>query len=346
MTVFFITFALGQLVWGPASDIFGRRRPLVVGVALFVASSIGCALAGDLHQLLVFRLIQGFGGASGMVIARAVVRDLHSGVEEARLLSLLMLVFSVSPICAPLIGNGVIALTSWRGVFWLVGGIAAACLVMIGLFVPETRSGARDGGNVRDVLRACGRLLRDRGFLGLTLVSSLAFSGFLVYLANSPFVLEHQYGMSPVEYSVAFSVNAAAFFAAMQFNAWLGARFGLARLIKPAVIGNAAIMLLALGATVVGASHFFLVAVLLFLGYAFLGVLLPVSSVLALEAHGAVAGTASSLMNALQLAIGSVMIAISGAFGDGSIFRLVAAIAGCSVLGLVVQLGVVRAPAR
>ncbi|MBC7976002.1 MAG: multidrug effflux MFS transporter [Myxococcales bacterium] len=343
MTVFFITFALGQLVWGPSSDLFGRRRPLVVGLALFVIASVGCALAGSIEQLIGFRLLQGFGGAAGMVISRAIVRDLHSGIEETRLMSLLMLVFSVSPICAPLIGNGVIALTSWRGVFWAVGGIAVVGLLLIALFVPETRPrGSRADAKIGRVISACRRLLTDRGFIGLTLVSSFAFSGFLIYLANSPFVLSKHYGLSSIEYSIAFSVNAVAFFAAMQLNAWLAQRFGLAQLIRPAVLGYAATMAIALALTAIGLDHLALVSTLLFIGYGFLGIILPVSSVLALAEHGEIAGTASSLMSALQLTVGSVLIGVSGAFGDGSILRLVAAITATAVIAAIVQLALGR----
>jgi DHA1 family bicyclomycin/chloramphenicol resistance-like MFS transporter len=346
MTAFFVTFALGQLLYGPASDLLGRRRPLVAGIVIFVIASVGCALATTLGQLILFRMLQGFGGAAGMVIARAIVRDLHRGVDEARLLSLLMLVFSVSPICAPLIGNGVIALTSWRGVFWAVGGIAVLGLGLIALYIPETRPpAAREGASLGQVLHACGRLLTDRGFVGLTLVSSFAFSGFLVYLANSPFVLSHQYGQSSLEYSFAFSVNAIAFFAAMQLTGWLARRFGLARLIRPAALGYAATMLLTLGAAAAGFDPFLLVAAGLFVGYGFLGIILPVSSVLALDEHGAIAGTAASLMSALQLATGSIMVAVSGRFADGSAVRMLAAIAGCAVIAAVSQLtlGRVRA---
>lgn len=296
-------------------------------------------MARSLPQLIGFRMLQGLGGASGMVIARAIVRDLHRGVDEARLLSLLMLVFSVSPICAPLIGNGVIALTSWRGVFWGVAGIAVLGLIAIALYIPETRPpAARGDARLGDVVRACGRLLVDRTFVGLTLVSSFAFSGFLVYLASSPFVLSHQYGQSSLEYSLAFSVNAVAFFAAMQLTGGLAARFGLGRLIRPAVLGFALTLLATLGLAAAGADRFAVVAIGLFVAYGFLGVILPVASVLALDAHGAIAGTAASLMSALQLATGSIMVAVSGQIGDGSIVRLLAAIAGCAVLAALSQL--------
>ena len=339
MTMFFNAFAIGQLVYGPSSDLLGRRRPLIAGLALFLLASVGCALATTLDQLLVFRLIQGFGGAAGMVVARAIVRDLHSGVDEARLLSLLMLVFSVSPILAPLAGNGVIAVTSWRGVFWLVGALAVIDVVMIVLFVPETRPpGARGDARLADLIPACRVLVTDRNFLRLTLVSAFTFSGFLLFLANSPFVLSQHYGMSRLEYSLAFSANAVAFFAAAQLNGGLAQRFGLPRLLGPAVLGFAATMTLVAGLAALGLDGFVVVSALLFVGYGFLGIIMPVASVLALEDHGAIAGTAASLMSAVQLATGSLCVAISGRFADGSVVPMLAAIAGVGLIALVLQL--------
>lgn len=349
MTVFFIAFAAGQLVFGTSSDLLGRRPPLVSGLILFGAASVGCALATSIEMLIVLRLFQGFGGAAGMVIARAIVRDLHSGLEEARLLSLLMLVFGVSPILAPLIGNVVIEHTGWRGVFWGVTALAGAGLLLIALFVPETRPReARRGAGLRSVLAASRRLLTDRDFVGLIICNAFAISGFFIYLANHPFVLKAQYGFTPREYSVAFSVNAVAFFAAAQFTGALGKRFGLARLIRPAAFGYAATTVLLLALISAGIDSFTVAAALLFVAYGWLGIMLPVSSVLALERHGDIAGTASSLMNAIQLAIGSICIAISGTFADNTMFRMVAAIATCTVIAVLPLLrrGAAEAPVR
>jgi DHA1 family bicyclomycin/chloramphenicol resistance-like MFS transporter len=338
MSVFFITFAIGQLVYGPSSDLLGRRRPLVAGMLLFIAASVGCALAQTIDQLVVFRAIQGFGGAAGMVIARAIVRDLHSGLEEARLFSLLMLVFSVSPILAPLAGNGVIALTSWRGVFWLVGALAALDLVLIAAYVPETLPPSRRrDARIRDVVRACRVLVADRGFVGLTLVSSFAFSGFLLYLANSPFVMSSYYGLSRLGYSLAFSINALAFCAGAQLTGWLGQRFGLRRLLGPATLGYAAVMTLAAALAWLGFDGLALVGALLFVGYSFLGIIMPVASVLALEDHGAIAGTAASLLSALQLATGSLCVWISGLFSTGGAVPMLGAIAGATVIAAISQ---------
>jgi DHA1 family bicyclomycin/chloramphenicol resistance-like MFS transporter len=325
--------------------MFGRRRPLVIGVTLFAAASIGCALATSIEQLIVFRVFQGFGGAAGMVVSRAIVRDLHSGVEEARLLSLLMLVFSVSPICAPLLGNAVLAFTSWRGIFWLVTVLAIIDLALIALFVPETRPpGLRKDAGLGHVLRASRVLLTDRGFVTATVVSSFSFAGFLVYLANSPFVLSQQYGLSSLQYSIAFSVNAVAFFAAMQLTGRLGERFGLAQLIRPAVLGYAATMALVFVLAAIGLDPLGVICVLLFIGYGFLGLILPIASVLSLARHGEIAGTASSLMGALQLATGSLMVALSGTIANGTAVRMLAAIAACGAIAALAQLALGSAP--
>lgn len=335
LTAFFVTFALGHMVFGPISDMVGRKAPLYFGILLFIGASIGCALAEDIETLIAFRALQGLGGAAGIVIPRAMVRDLHSGVDEAKLLALLMLVLSVSPLFAPLVGSIIIEQASWRSVFWLVTVAAVIGFLLAAFLVRETRPAQlRSDSNWGSVLAGCRQLLVDRHFLGLTFVGSFALSSFFVFLAQSSFVLMDRYGLSPTAYSLVFSVNAAAFFAAMQLNGWLGARFGLHRLVRPAVFGYAAAMLLLLALVLAGVENLLLLEIVLFIGYGFVGILLPVTSVLALEDHGAIAGTASSLMGTLQLTSGAVAMAISGAFADGSLLPMVAGIAGCAFMSL------------
>ncbi len=350
LTAFFVPFALGQLVYGPASDLLGRKPPLYAGLVLFLAASLGCALAPDLGWLVGFRAVQGMGGAAGIVIARAIVRDLHSGLDEARLLSLLMLVFSVSPILAPLVGSGVIVLVGWRGVFWLVSAAALAGLVLVAGFVPETRPPARRAdSSLGGMVTAARILVADRTFLGLTFLGAFAISGFFVFLGNSSFVLMGRYGLSPTGYSLVFSANAAAFFIASQFNGRLGARFGLRPLVRPAALGYAAATLLLLVMVAAGVDGLPVLCGLLFLGYGCVGVLLPVSSVLALAEHGTVAGTATSLMGTVQLAVGALTMAVSGSLADGTARPMIAGIALCALLSAVLAhatLGRAPEPAR
>ncbi len=338
LTAYFITFAFGQIVFGPVSDMVGRKPPLYAGIALFLLASVGCALADDIHTLIAFRIVEGVGGAAGMVIARAIVRDLHSGQEEVRLLSLLMLVFSVSPILAPLAGSLVIEQSSWRGVFWLITGLAALGLLLTALFVPETRSrAARAQTDVAGVLAAFRRLLSDREFMGLSFVGAFAVSGFFVFLASSSFVMTGEYGLSPMLYSLTFSLNAASFFIGMQLSGWLGQRYGMRRVVRASAAAYAAVMVLLFAMMLSGAHSLTLLLSVLFVGYGFLGLLLPLSSVLAMEEHGAIAGTASSLMGTLHLVTGSLMMGIAGKLSDGTVVPMVAGIAGCAVLAFVLS---------
>jgi DHA1 family bicyclomycin/chloramphenicol resistance-like MFS transporter len=343
LTAFFITFALGQLVFGPISDLLGRRLPLYFGVALFIGASIGCALAETVETLIAFRLLQGLGGAAGIVIPRAIVRDLHHGVEEAKLLGLLMLVFSVSPLLAPLFGSVIIEALGWRMVFWFVAGIAVFASVLGLLLVPETRSAAqRAETSLGGMIRTCGQLFTDRTFMGLTLASSFAICGFFVFLANAPFVMMGQYGLSPIGFSITFSLNAAAFFFAAQFCGKLGARFGLRALVMPSIFGFATMMVLVFAVNAAGFDNLYLTMALLLLGYSCLGFLLPTASVLALESYGEAAGMAASLMATLQLAIGAVVIGVSGKFINGAGTAMTGGIALCAVATLAVALLTLR----
>lgn len=347
LTAFFITFALGQLVFGPISDLYGRRLPLYFGVALFIGASVGCALAENVDTLIAFRLLQGLGGAAGIVIPRAIVRDLHSGVAEARLLGLLMLVFSVSPLLAPLFGSVIIEALGWRTVFWFVAGIAVFASLLGLLLVPETRSAVqRAETSVGGMIRTCGQLFTDRTFMGLVLATSFAICGFFVFLANAPFVMMGQYGLSPVGFSITFSLNAAAFFFAAQFCGKLGARFGLRALVMPSILGFTAMMALVFALNAIGFDNLYLTMALLLLGYGCLGFLLPTASVLALEAYGEAAGMAASLMATLQLAIGALVIGVSGAFINGHGTAMTGGIALCAVATLAVALLTLRGSGR
>ena len=336
LTTFFLSLGFGQLLYGPVSDMVGRKLPLYGGMALFLVASVGCALASSIETLLAWRLLQGLGAAAGMAIPRAVVRDLYTGSDAARLMSLLMLVFSVSPILAPLAGSGVIAVAGWRGVFWSVALAAVVGLVLVATKLQETRPAAqRVESSLRSALCGYGVLLRDRHYLGLVLIGGCAMGGFFVYLSSSPFVLIDHYGLTPMQYSLAFSVNSVAFIGAAQFNGMLGERYGLVRLVKGAVSAACGVMLLLLGYYLAGGDRLAVLIVLYFIASAFMGMVIPTTSVLALEEHGAIAGTASALLGTLQMLSGAVAMGVMGFFGSGKPLPMVAGMAAGSLLGLV-----------
>ena len=335
LTTFFLSLGFGQLLYGPVSDMVGRKLPLYGGMALFLVASVGCALAGSIETLLAWRLLQGLGAAAGMAIPRAVVRDLYTGSDAARLMSLLMLVFSVSPILAPLAGSGVIAVAGWRGVFWAVALAAVVGLVLVATKLQETRPAAqRVESSLRSALRGYGVLLRDRHYLGLVLIGGCAMGGFFVYLSSSPFVLIDHYGFTPTQYSLAFSFNAVAFIGAAQFNAALAERWGLARVVKGAASAAGTVMLLLLSYYLAGGDDWRVLVALYFLSSAFMGMVIPTTSVLALEAHGAIAGTASALLGTLQMLSGAVAMGVMGFFGSGKPLPMVAGMATGALLGV------------
>ncbi|TDP75005.1 multidrug effflux MFS transporter [Roseateles toxinivorans] len=348
LTAFFLSLGLGQLLYGPVSDMVGRKPPLYFGLGLFALTSVGCALATDIDTLIVLRLLQGLGAAAGMAIPRAIVRDLHTGTEATKLMSLLMLVFSVSPILAPLAGSAVIALSSWRGVFWAVTIAALIGLVLTGSVLKETRPpAARLESSLGSALRGYALLLRDRHYLGLVFIGSFAMGGFFIYLANSPFVLIDHYGLTPTQYSLAFALNAAAFIGMSQFTGRLSERFGLVPVVKVAAIASAVPLVLLLGYYLAGGDELAVLIGLYFVASAFMGLVIPSTSVLALEDHGAIAGTASALLGTLQMLTGAVLMAVSGPFIGNKPLPMVVGMAGGAFIALALTwltLGGQRAP--
>jgi DHA1 family bicyclomycin/chloramphenicol resistance-like MFS transporter len=333
LMAFFISLGIGQIIYGPVSDMFGRKLPLYFGLTLFALSSIGCQLAPDIHTLIVLRFLQGLGASAGMVIPRAVVRDLHTGTDAARLMSLLMLVFSVSPILAPLTGSFLIEWAGWRSVFLTVAIAAVLALILLFTSLRETRPASeRAQSTVRSALQAYGLLLRDRHFLGLVFIGSFGIASFFAYLANSSFVLIDHYGFTSRQFSLAFSANAAAFIGVSQFTGRLGVRFGLVPMLKVAVSGYAAVLTLLLILNLLGNDHLTVMLGLLFVGYGFLGLVVPTTAVLAMEEHGAIAGTASALMGTLQFVTGVVVMGVVGLFVDGTARPMVAGIAGSAII--------------
>jgi DHA1 family bicyclomycin/chloramphenicol resistance-like MFS transporter len=304
--------------------------------------SIGCALAPTIEALIAFRALQAFGACAGMVIPRAIVRDLYTGHEAARLMALLMLVMSVSPILAPLAGSLIISLWSWREVFAVLAVVALACLVMTIVQLPETHPAERRlGKTIGNALGSYGALLRDPVFTGLSVVCGFGLATFFVFIGSAPFVYIEYFGLTPTQFSLCFALNAASFFAMSQMTARLSARFGLAPLIRWSVVAVAAVMLL-LAATTLWVDSLPVMMSLLFVGFGFLGLLLPAAGVLSLEDHGAVAGSASALLGAIQMITAAVSMTLVGVFADHTPAPMLIGIALCAVAAMLTVLWTLR----
>jgi DHA1 family bicyclomycin/chloramphenicol resistance-like MFS transporter len=332
LTVFFAAFGICQIVYGPVSDMVGRKPPLYFGVSVFALGALGCALSPSIGWLIFFRTVQGIGGSAVMVIPRAIVRDLHTGVEATRLMALMMLVFSVSPILAPLAGSALIVPFGWRAVFVALLVATAMSLVLLMLFQPETRPPeARVKVSLASLASGFGTLLRDRHFLGLTFIGGLGMSSFFTFLATSSFIYIEHFGLTPTEYSLTFALNAVGFIGASQFAARLGSRFGIARVVMTAVACYATMALALFAVTLSGVDSLPVLVAMLFGTFAFLGLVIPTTMVLALDPHGPIAGMASALGGTLQMMTGALMIVIVSAFADGTALPMVTIIAACAL---------------
>jgi MFS transporter, DHA1 family, multidrug resistance protein len=345
LTACLVGLALGQLLAGPCSDAMGRRRPLLAGLALYVTASVGCALAPSIAALTGLRLVQGLAGAAGVVIARAVVRDLYSGVALARFFSLLMLVQGLAPILAPLIGSQLIRVVPWPGLFAVLAGYGVLLLVGAGFGLPETLpTPARRQRGLRASGRVIQELLADQRFVGYALVSGLAFAAMFSYLAGSPFVMQQIYGLSPQLYGVAFGINALGIAALGRLNGLLLHRLSPRRLLAAGValavcggVGLLTAVLAGLGLPVVLSALFAVVSSI--------GLVLPNVTTLALSDHAERAGAASALVGVLQYLLGAVAAPLVGTFATGTAVPMAALMCGLT-LGALAILALLNAAER
>ncbi|HZH53085.1 MAG TPA: multidrug effflux MFS transporter [Microvirga sp.] len=342
---FFAAVALCQVVYGPISDRVGRKPPLYFGLGLFIIGAVGCSFARSAEALIAFRFLQGVGACASMVIPRAIIRDLHTGVEAARLMATSMLVFSVSPILAPLAGSALSELFGWRVIFWAIAGIGMGGLLVVTFLLPETRAAEPGAGSSTHVLGTYRSLLRDRHFLGLVFIGGLSQASFFSYLAGSSVVFIEHFGLTPSGYSVVFASNAIAFIGSAQFNSTFMRRFGAERVVRTAIAGFAVLTSLLFLLTLAGVDSAVVLWGLLFVSFGCLGFVIPSTAVLALENHGPVAGTASALMGTLQLSTGAIMIVLVSAFFDGTSLSMVSAIMASGLTAFALSRQTLR-PAR
>ena len=329
--------AVCQLIYGPLSDMLGRKLPLYFGIGVYVLGSLGAALAPSVEWLVLFRFVQGVGACASMSLPRAIVRDQYTGAPAAQLMSLLMLVFSISPILAPLSGSAVIAFGDWRLLFWVMAGVGALSLLLLVFGLRETRpKSARLDSSLGGAVRAYWTLLRDGQFMGLSLIGTFGMSAFMAFLGNSSFVYIQHYGLTPAQYSIAFSVNAVSFFSVSQATGYLVGRFGLDRVVRLAVGGFVVSMVGLLAVYLGGIDSVWVLGGFMFVAFGFLGLVLPSTSVLAMEEQGEIAGAASALMGTVQMVIASGVMGIVGAFSDGTARPMVVAFAACAVAAFVI----------
>ncbi len=316
ITACLIGLAVGQIIAGPLSDRFGRKRPLMIGLVAYALASLACAFAWSITVLLVLRLIQGLAGAAGIVIARAVARDLYEGRRLVVFFSRLVLVSGLAPVIAPVLGGQLNRVMTWRGIFGVLAVIGVV-LVLAGLLglkesLPPER---RHTGGLGETLRGFGVLLRDRFFVGVALAGGLAGASMFAYIAGGTFVLQRIYGLSPQGFSLAFGLNSIGIMAAAQLSGRLTRRRSPVRVLALGLAVNllgalclAVTVLLGLGLPFVLGSLFVMVSAI--------GLVLPTSTALGLSNYPERAGTASALLGLLQYLVGGVAAPLVGLAGE------------------------------
>jgi len=323
---------LGQVITGPLSDSLGRKVPLVLGLAGYALASMLCALAPSVTALTILRAVQGATGAAGVVIANAIVRDLHSGAAAARFFSTLMLVTGLAPILAPILGAQILQLGSWRAVFVVLAVVGALLALAVSFGLQETLPlGRRKPLGIGRTLATFARLVRDPVFAGYALANGLCTAGMFAYISGYPFVIQGIYGLSPQAFSLMFGLNAVGLIALSQLNGRLVERYSPQRLLQAAMgVSLLAAAALAISVWLDLGLLGVVLPVLVFISS--LGVINPNTAALALSGHPEAAGSASALLGLARFLLGSLTSPLVGVAGPDTAVPFALVITACVLL--------------
>ncbi len=326
--------AVGQMVYGPLSDRMGRRAPLIGGLSLYIVASIACAFAPSLPFLAAARFVQALGGCSGMVIARAIVRDHFDQRDSAKLYSTLMLVMGAAPILAPSIGGQLLLIGSWRALFGVLAIIGAVFLGIATFLLPESlATEARTRHGPGQILRSVGEMLKNSHFRRMSLAGGAAGAAMFAYISGSPFVFMELFHVTPQQYGLIFGLNAMGLIIASQLNRWLVHRSGVVTVLRAAitvaVLANAV-----LWAGIRAGAGLEIILPALFFGIACVGLINPNATAAAMAPFGRQAGVASALFGTLHSTLGAAASVAVSAFANGTAMPMATVMVCCALLGL------------
>jgi len=342
LSAYLLGLAIGQLGFGPIADRYGRKAPLIGGLAVFTAASLGCLLAGTIDHFVLARFAQALGGASGMVVIRAVIRDKFDEIQSARVLSLMMLVMGAAPILAPLGGGWLLVNGSWHWIFGFLAAFALLCLALVALMLEETHPVHRRSPSLLGALRSALPLFKDRRFFGPVIVFIAPFGAFFAYLAASPFVYIGYFGIAPENFGWYFGAGAASFISVSQVNRRLVTRYGPRRVLGWGVTGLAAFGALLFVFSVTHILGFWGIFVPIFLMIGSIGLIASNATSVAMAPFGERAGVASSLLGAMQSAFGVLASAVVGWIGTRGPVPMATVMFACAAISFVTYAALVR----
>ncbi|WP_417680989.1 multidrug effflux MFS transporter [Pseudidiomarina aquimaris] len=329
LTSFFLGLFIGQLLYGTASDKWGRKPPLYFGLTIYILSSLACAYAPNLESLIVLRFLQAIGSCAGLVIARAMVRDLYTPQASAQVFSFLILVMGIAPVLAPLAGAYVTKAFGWQAIFIIVAVLAVACMAIVHIRLPETR-GFNGAVRMRRSLPIYWDVLKDRGFLRYSLAGGVAQSGLFAYITGSPLVFIEHFGLEPTHYSWLFGLNAIGIIGMAQFNAWLLRRRDARKILNKSL---PVLAVIAITAIVLGAlnANFWWVLIVVFAYVSTLGMVFPNAMAGALAEQQERAGSASAVTGSLQFLIAGMISAVVNVVGHQHPLGMLFVIGACGL---------------
>ena len=342
ITGFLIGFTIAQLIWGPISDHMGRRKPLFIGMVLFIIGSAGCALSTSITQIVFWRVFQALGACTGPMLARAMIRDLFARTRAAQMLSTLVLVMAIAPIAGPLIGGQIIRLSTWHSIFWLLVVIGALMFISLN-WLPETLpEEKRVKASLAGAFRNYRSLLTNGRFMRYTLSLTFYYVGAYAFITGSPFVYISYYHVDPQHYGWLFALNIVGVMAMSVVNRRLVQRHSLEQLLKYATM-LAALAAVALALLVkLESGGIVAIIVSIFLLFSMNGIIAATSTAAALDAVPNIAGSASELIGALQYGSGIISSLLLAAFSDGTPWTMAWIIALFTLLSAVLAFRVKR----
>jgi DHA1 family bicyclomycin/chloramphenicol resistance-like MFS transporter len=339
LSSFFVGISVGQMVYGPLLERYGRKRPLYAGLCIYLVASIGCALATSVNALILFRLLQALGGCVGLVASRAIVRDLFEVHENAKVFSLLMLVVAVSPIIAPTVGGYVTAVLGWRWVFGILIVINVFILLGVYFLLPESKPpdptfSLRAGAITKNFVE----ILKHPQFYTYALTGAISYAGLCAYISGSPHVFMEIFRVNEKQYGWIFAIIAIGIISASQINSRLVGRYSSEQIIRTASLCQSGIGLVLAALTFAGWAELYTTIFLIFLFLGCQGMLFPNASALSLAPFGHQAGSASALMGALQMSVGACASAVVSLLQNHSALPMTGAMAICATAAFVVFL--------
>ncbi len=336
LTSYFIGISIGQILYGPLIDRYGRKKPLIIGLIIYILTSLGCALSPSIYWLVGLRFLLALGGCAGMVASRAVVRDLFPVSDTAKVFSTILLVMGVAPIIAPTIGGYVVAALGWRAVFYTLTGISILMLLSVLKWLPESKGpDSSISLKIKGILKDYRVVFSEPLFIIYTMTGAAVSAGMFAYISGSPFVFMELFGFSEQHYGWIFGTNAFGIIAASQLN-----RLWLKYNLSEQIVSRVVTFLFIFGMSLFIGTYSGLLSssgtlVLIFLYLFCLGFTYPNTTALSLSPFTKYAGSASAMIGFIQMVCGAIASALVGYFHNGTAIPMTLVIGLCSLTGFV-----------